>query len=221
MSWHYLQELVAGYSEHTCSDGEQSAPWRKSRTAERCCLDASGTACFPCSLSGTISEPSTADLGVGSWMSSLRASRASRSVRQEGTEEKQTKGLYGQTPCVCYGKWDRDSLSWRTFPDFSPSTITAECLATWQTWGLMRGGMLFQLQESERHTSGSVSGSWPTPTARDWKGKGREWSLPNHLGGSPNPTWVEWLMGWPIGWTDLKPLETDKFQQWCEKHGNT
>lgn len=22
-------------------------------------------------------------------------------------------------------------------------------------------------------------------------------------GGSLNPTWVEWLMGWPIGWTDL------------------
>ena len=32
-----------------------------------------------------------------------------------------------------------------------------------------------------------------------------------------NPSWVEWLMGWPIGLTDLKPLVTDKFrnvQQW-------
>ena len=32
-----------------------------------------------------------------------------------------------------------------------------------------------------------------------------------------NPSWVEWLMGWPIGWTDLKPLVTDKFrnvQRW-------
>ena len=25
-----------------------------------------------------------------------------------------------------------------------------------------------------------------------------------------NPVWVEWLMGWPLGWTDLKPLETAK-----------
>ena len=25
-----------------------------------------------------------------------------------------------------------------------------------------------------------------------------------------NPTWVEWLMGWPLEWTDLKPLEMDK-----------
>jgi hypothetical protein len=35
-----------------------------------------------------------------------------------------------------------------------------------------------------------------------------------------NPDWVEWLMGWPIGWTDLKPLETDKFQQWLKSHGS-
>ena len=35
--------------------------------------------------------------------------------------------------------------------------------------------------------------------------------------GQLNPSWVGWLMGFPIGWTDLKPLETDKFrnvQQW-------
>ena len=28
--------------------------------------------------------------------------------------------------------------------------------------------------------------------------------------GQLNPTWVEWLMGWPLGWTDLKQLEMDK-----------
>jgi len=28
--------------------------------------------------------------------------------------------------------------------------------------------------------------------------------------GRPNPMFVEWLMGWPIRWTDLKPLEMDK-----------
>ena len=33
--------------------------------------------------------------------------------------------------------------------------------------------------------------------------------------GQLNPTWVEWLMGWPLGWTDLKPLGTDKCRkQW-------
>ena len=27
-------------------------------------------------------------------------------------------------------------------------------------------------------------------------------------GGALNPTWVEWLMGFPLGWTDLEPSET-------------
>ena len=32
-----------------------------------------------------------------------------------------------------------------------------------------------------------------------------------------NPDWVEWLMGWPIGYTDLKPLATDKFRSWRQQ----
>ncbi len=73
---------------------------------------------------------------------------------------------------------------------------------------------------------------FPTPMARDWKssnagpGTLRRNSRPlNEVaargrGGQLNPTWVEWLMGWPIGWTDLKPLATDRFRQWCEQHGS-
>ncbi len=60
--------------------------------------------------------------------------------------------------------------------------------------------------------------TWATPTARDWRsGKASQATmernsrpLSEQVGGSLNPAWVEWLMGWPIGWTDLKPLATDK-----------
>jgi len=38
-------------------------------------------------------------------------------------------------------------------------------------------------------------------------------------GGALNPEWVEWLMGWPLGWTDLKPLEMDRFHEWWRQHG--
>ena len=64
--------------------------------------------------------------------------------------------------------------------------------------------------------------NWPSPKTRDWK-DGRTEGTSNRqspdLGkvvgqskttGSLNPTWVEWLMGWPLGWTDLKPLVMDK-----------
>lgn len=43
--------------------------------------------------------------------------------------------------------------------------------------------------------------------------------LADQVGGSLNPTWVEWLMGWPLGWTDLKPLAMDRFRSWRQQHG--
>jgi hypothetical protein len=64
---------------------------------------------------------------------------------------------------------------------------------------------------------GAVSPSrmWATPTARDFRSPGtpdrlerarRESSrgqpLTEEVGGQLNPTWVEWLMGYPLGWTD-------------------
>ena len=67
---------------------------------------------------------------------------------------------------------------------------------------------------------------FPTPTSRDYKGGYKTESLtrkdgksralealPNAVldgkgtemaAGQLNPQWVEWLMGYPIGWTDLK-----------------
>jgi len=39
-------------------------------------------------------------------------------------------------------------------------------------------------------------------------------------GGKLNPNWVDWLMGWPIGWTGLEPLAMDRFQAWLRAHGS-
>lgn len=56
---------------------------------------------------------------------------------------------------------------------------------------------------------------FPTPTARDWRsGKSSmatqqrnsrplsEVAAQGQVSGQLNPTWVEWLMGFPLGWTD-------------------
>jgi hypothetical protein len=45
---------------------------------------------------------------------------------------------------------------------------------------------------------------WGTPNSRDWKGTGFDGQLGTQIGGQLNPTWVEWLMGFPLGWTDLE-----------------
>jgi hypothetical protein len=56
---------------------------------------------------------------------------------------------------------------------------------------------------------GTAARLWPTPVARDHKGVGMKGQLPTTVwqsegSGSLNPEWVEWLMGFPIGWTDLE-----------------
>lgn len=40
-------------------------------------------------------------------------------------------------------------------------------------------------------------------------------------GGALNPPWVEWLMAFPLGWTDCAPLEMDKFRLWLSAHGGS
>jgi hypothetical protein len=63
----------------------------------------------------------------------------------------------------------------------------------------------------------SCSPSMPTPCARDYKGRSsRKWlerpgklaTLPDRIGGVPHPSFVEQLMGFPIGWADLEGSET-------------
>jgi len=73
----------------------------------------------------------------------------------------------------------------------------------------------------------NVAGLWPTPQASDNRdrgnmsnpsiqrriAKGKQIMLSQSVdpnSGQLNPNWVEWLMGWLPGWTDLKPLEMDK-----------
>ena len=80
-------------------------------------------------------------------------------------------------------------------------------------------------------TLAGAARSWPTPCARDWKSSNASKetmsknarplneTVTNGAGGQLNPTWVEWLMGWPLGWTDLMPLATDRFRQWLQQHG--
>lgn len=38
-------------------------------------------------------------------------------------------------------------------------------------------------------------------------------------GAFPRIELIEWLMGWPIGWTDCTPLATGKYREWWHSHG--
>jgi DNA (cytosine-5)-methyltransferase 1 len=67
-----------------------------------------------------------------------------------------------------------------------------------------------------RTPNASDANKWSNQSLQERRSKGQQVRLNTQVapegvnGGSLNPTWVEWLMGWPLGWTDLKPLETAK-----------
>ena len=64
-------------------------------------------------------------------------------------------------------------------------------------------------QASDNRDRGNMSN--PSIQRRAEKGKQLNLSMVAHpTSGQLNPMWVEWLMGWPLGWTDLKPSATDK-----------
>jgi len=113
--------------------------------------------------------------------------------------------------------------------------IASESSQTWPRSGSMRSGECFQQPDRERPICASASSSLPTIGASEFKG-----TSANRFVGSPHfrgakmveglrtsqsdpayihPQFAEWAMGWPITWTELSPLETDKFQQWSHAHG--
>jgi len=78
-----------------------------------------------------------------------------------------------------------------------------------------RGGKKYQVDLNQAVRRGL----WPMPTLQDAKNATQPPSQMNRdhlpgalmrkgISGSLNPTWVEWLMGFPAGWTDLKHSET-------------
>jgi len=94
--------------------------------------------------------------------------------------------------------------------------------ASWKA----KGGVNFSLANPE------IQEKWPTPNARDWKDSPgmnlfrnvgqvstavavyRQLEVSNS--GQLNPDWVEWLMNWPIKWSDLNGSNKQEFQRWQE-----
>ena len=72
---------------------------------------------------------------------------------------------------------------------------------------------------------GQWSDGYPTPRCSDWRsgscGQPLEKRRLNDTiahegnGGQLNPAWVEWLMGWPVGWTALDPLSPAVMADWA------
>ena len=148
-------------------------------------------------------------------MSLQAASPAKTSQFQETEQEYKTEHVpaYGQSAPVCLGSFDLNTPSLKTSQTClmeSGELGLSEFSGTFPRSGMMRNGTVYQLPNLARTTTEIGSGLWPTPTAHNAKEGAypaeytrKTPTLSAQAGGKLNPAWVEWLMGFPIGHTDL------------------
>ena len=68
-------------------------------------------------------------------------------------------------------------------------------------WNANQGNPALTADEKRAMTSSAGrSDTYDTPTVHGDGGSGRKGNVPKFV--QLNPDWVEWLMGWPVGWTD-------------------
>ena len=111
----------------------------------------------------------------------------------DGREEYRTKGAPSLYHMARHGLWPTPTSS-----DHKGAASPASC-KKWTSRGT-------NLPEAVQ--------TWATPTVNDAKNNAapsqmerNSQALNVQAGGSLNPTWVEWLMGYPDGWTDLEDSE--------------
>lgn len=212
-------------------------------------------------LSGTMSSPSTAALGVARFISSLGDIRVSRSPSPAAGGAPTIPGTCGPTSGGSSPRSGPNGASSRTSRDISPWKPPT-CSRTFERWATASKRACSRRSKPAQARYGAGSSLWPTPTkslycnraqielgqalkfrddpaqsgsqlalgkvARTWT---LMWLLTTACGGRPtrpfsfpstrplhislttgarysagdlifNPSFSDWLMGWPIGWTD-------------------
>jgi hypothetical protein len=244
MSWLFSQALVEEYLVDTSLVGEQSVPLNGKNTPQAYCAPDKMTDFSRLSQFGMTYKPLTENLGEKLLMLFLEDFLA-KTCQQQETEKDLTESEvdYGKRWGGLLAKLDQNSSLWK-IPQCSLITDSTECLQTFPNWGLMRDGVLWEQTTLAHPTEGNDFGWWPTPVASDnmtgqtngitYTGKrfvrtsqktGTEFgakltSAYRLMTGKHLPAnFSEWMMGWPQDWTELKPVETAKFQKWQQLHG--
>lgn len=153
-------------------------------------------------------------------------SPASPSARRVASLRKRILGGYGRPSPMSSAPFNLSGSLERTCPVCSGSdspmfSMTSGDLDIGTEWDPS------QLVQWVHHIHDRGCSYWLTPKAADADGgavsvatpegvarlarrsaKSGALRLNDQLGGRPNPVWLEWLMGFPEGWTDVEPSET-------------
>jgi len=244
VSWTFSNALLASYHSSVEQEGEslQGKSLGGEPSAQSKSMSIAGMFWSPDkttdastrSRSGMTYEPLTDDRGgdVLSWFMGDFLVRIS--VAQEREQESKEKRVVFGPKCggllarFCPPPTKDCESSLRT-PQCLLFEEGQESLQTLPRWGSIVDGELWEHTIPEHLTSGTGSGFLPTPTANEDaagtpNGK-MQGMLGNHPdirgttqeewdGGTLNPDYTEWMMGWVIGWTSTEPLNPDRFLAW-------
>jgi hypothetical protein len=237
MSYTYLLEREGESWEECSSDTPQFALWKLNLTAEKSYSKDNETASCQSSQSGMMSPHSTELRGEERSMSSRGVFPVKTSqAREEEPGSQESEADFGQKWPESLAKFDPNTHSWRTHQCLLFEDLT-ECLAIFPRWGMMHDGELWGLDISADHICEKEYGYLPTPNAGMFRNhnynkdlcikrsKKHQTDICMHSimywNGPIKIEFLEGMMGWPLMWTELNPLEMDKFQLWLQQHGES
>jgi len=217
-------------------DGEQSVQLNGNPTQQAYCVPDKMTEFSRLSRFGMTFKPLTESRGEELLTLYLEGFPAKTYPQQEVEMDlKENEVECGEKWRGSFTKYDPTTFLWKTHQcsllgDLEPF------LETWPQWGLMQDGECWELTLQDLTIGETESGLLPTILATDWKGgttasrpdngklrfdQWRDYVKLKHGLTYPHPTHSELRMAWPQGWTDLKPLEMDKFLAWQHLHGES
>ena len=218
MSWHFSLELGVAYWRAVFSGGIPSALSSSTGTDGISCSFDKKTGVLGLSRYGTTYEPSMASHGeaVLTWFrEGFPARRIPRRL------EAATRRMISGRKC---GEWWQKSLPGTSLPRTPKDARLTAQPTTSRRWVTKPAALPCPRRTWVQTTYGPDIGYVHTPTATANYAAPSMQKWPGcrafvQAFGQPTPENHEWLMGWPIGWSDLKPLETGRFQSWLRRHG--
>jgi len=222
-------------------DGEPCARLKSTHIAQAYLSSDKMTDFSPLSRFGMTFAPLMPGLGEALLTWFLEGSRARTSARREKkAAESPERGLgCGKSSPGWFAMFDPGTCSWKT-PQISLFVGLGTSSVTWPSSGTMRNGMCWVRTPLVQRKFVRGHGLLPALVLTDFKGstplqvqrrirKGNGWTLREWLARYskeketvyPDPGFLEKVMGWPTGWTVLKPLETVRCRNAQRSHSTT
>lgn len=241
LSFHFVQDMVASKEDLTLPglNIESSLMWRSKPMRLPSWLKKWKKGSYLLPLFTRILKPFHRKSFEEKLALSLGAIHVRALAQQETEKETKTPDICGHTYGDTLNQLDLFNASLKTCKAMS-LLASFQSSANWNQCVIEQRGEYSQRVRLAHRTKEKGFLFYPTPSAHearlgyqdrsDPKKKGTQQSLTtvvvNKAGGRKkcsghlNPDWVEWLMGVPIGWTELGSWETELFHKQQQKHGS-